>query len=422
MIRETKSIDDFGRNVILVFLGSSFVNFLNLLYQFFVAHSLSPQDFAAFNSLLSIFTLLSSPLMTLQTAVCKYTAEFRGLQEIKKIKCLFIGFLKTATGLGLITFLFFYLISFHILEKLKIASVPAAGWMLALLLASAWIMPVLLGGIQGLEMFGWFAFILISAASLKLILSVVFIRLGFNIAGALGALLVSSLAGMVVSFLPLKSALLVKSENETVAFREIFIYIFPVAASFFCFMNLVNMDMILVKVFFSPEDSGRYALAQMIGKIFLYLPAAISIVLLPKTSSLGARNPDTAATLRRSLLYASALCLIAVLTYNFFPVFVLKVLTGKVLPESIALGRLFSVSMTFFSLSFLLITYFLSLKDFRFIKVLAVLMTVQLLAIVFFHGRLIHIQAILCINSFIIFFVFMLLARKNAVFQIRSNP
>ena len=166
---------------------------------------------------------------------------------------------------------------------------------------------------------------------------------------------------------------------------------------------LVSFDMVLVKYYFLPEESGLYALAQMAGKIFLFLPAAICIVMFPKTAGLKAKNLDTTATLKRSLLYAAILCILASLAYNLFPGFTLKILTGKVFPESIILGRLFSISMSFFTLLFILITYFISLKDLRFLKYLVFFTLLQFLAIGLFHKSLIQVQLILCLNAILLF-------------------
>jgi len=193
-----------------------------------------------------------------------------------------------------------------------------------------------------------------------------------------------------------------------------FSYFVPAAVSLFCFAVLVNFDMVLVKYFFSPAEAGFYSLAQMVGKIFLFLPMAISIVMFPKTAGLNAKNMDTASILKRSLLYAFGLCITASLVYNFFPFFTLKVLTGKIFPESVRLGRLFGVSMSFFTLLLVLINYFLSLKDMRFMKYLILSAILEPLAIILFHKTLIDVQLILCINSILIFFIFLTLVhRKN---------
>jgi O-antigen/teichoic acid export membrane protein len=281
------------------------------------------------------------------------------------------------------------------------------------LLASIWLAPVFAGGVQGLELFTWLSSASVIMGVLKLVLGFVFILLGYNIAGALGALLASSLIGLIVYYFPLKQYICLEVIKEDIRYKEIFIYLFPVGITYFCFMNLVNSDMILVKYYFSPQDSGLYSLAQMVGKIFLFLPAAISLVMFPKTSGLNAKNMDTVSTLKKSIMYVFGLCILSVLFYNSLPYLILKILTGKAYAESIMLGRLFSISMSFFALLYILLMYFLSVKDFRFIKYLVFFTALQLIAIGFLHKSLLQIQLVLCINAMLLFCIHLALVNLS---------
>ncbi|MBI5144931.1 MAG: hypothetical protein HZA27_01950, partial [Candidatus Omnitrophica bacterium] len=109
MIRYLKNLDAFHKNIILVFIGSFSVSFLNLLYQFLIAHRLSPSDFAATNSLLSICMLISMPLSALQTLVAKYTSEFNAQANTEKIKEVISSILRRALQFALLTFFVFFI-------------------------------------------------------------------------------------------------------------------------------------------------------------------------------------------------------------------------------------------------------------------------------------------------------------------------
>jgi O-antigen/teichoic acid export membrane protein len=409
MVRYLKKLDAFSRNIILVFIGTSLINIFNLLYQLLIAHRLSPADFAAFNSLLSIFMVVSAPLGTLQTAVAKYTAEFNAHGQINKVKFLLSNLLKKTAILSVLTCLAAYFASLYLIDILKIPSFYSA-YVLVLLVSLYWIIPVLIGTLQGLELFNWFMAVLIFAGAAKLLFAFIFIRLGFNITGALGAFLVSALLLLIMSAFALKGFISFNADSDGVNFKQVVLYMFPVAITIFCWTSLTNMDMVLARYYFRPGESGIYAIAQMVGKISLFLPGAISIVMFPKTSGLNAKQNNTTPILNRSLAYAAILCVLFGLAYNLLPAFILKVLTGKVLPGSIILGRLFSVSMTFFALLFIIAAYFLSIKDLRFIKYLVVSTILQALAIVFFHHSLIQIQWILCINAVLLFLIHLALA------------
>jgi O-antigen/teichoic acid export membrane protein len=323
--------------------------------------------------------------------------------------------------LALLTLVIFFGISFYIMDKLKIHSL-SSGYILASLLALSWIIPVLMGGLQGLELFIWFTSISVLEGIVKLILCFLFILKGFRITGALGALLISSIISTFFCYLPLKRFFSFAGQKkagmvEKIDSREVLFYLFPVVISTFCFAVLVNSDLVLVKYFFNPEEAGLYSISQMVGKIFLFLPGAISIVMFPKTSGLNAKNKDTAHTLNKSLMYASGLCAITMIGYNAFPSLVLTILTGKAFAVSINLGRMFSISMTFFALLFILISYFLSIKDFRFIKYLVLFTLLQVLTIALLHNNLFQVQSALCVNSCLLFLIHLSLSLSKLRYQ-----
>lgn len=402
MLDKIRKADGFTKNILIVFLGTGVFNFLNLLYQLLIAHNLRAADFAAFNSLLSIFVIMSAPLLTLETAVTKYTARFTSRNEGEKVSFLLSDLTKKALILFVVTFVLFLAFSPFIARMLKIESF-SSGYILGALVAFIWLAPIFSGGIQGLEYFRWYSWRAVISGVLKLTAAFVFLTLGFGVNGALGALLFSVIVNLAVGYIPLRNFLRLKIKRTYINYREILLFLFPVALSNFCYCILISSDMIFVKYYFSIEDAGVYSLAQMVGKIFLFLPGAISIVMFPKVSGMEAKNMDSGAVLRRSILYVSGLCIVALVCYNIFPGLILKILTGKPYPESMLLGRLFGVSMSFLALIYIQVLYFLSKKDLRFLKYLVFSTLLQILAILFFHQSLVGIQLILCFNSFILF-------------------
>jgi O-antigen/teichoic acid export membrane protein len=344
--------------------------------------------------------------------MARYSAGYRSRGESHKLKFLISVFFKNALILGAVTFLIVYLLSPWVLLKLKITS-PVSPASLGGLFASAWLMPVVTGSLQGLELFAWLNAFTIFGSTIKLALAALLITLGFGVNGAIAAFTVASVAGLALFWWPLKANItLGRMKKGLINLREIFVYLLPVALSSFCFIALVSLDMVMVKYFFTPDEAGSYALAQMLGKIFLFLPSAISVVLLPRASGLSASNQDSFPTLKRSLLYAGILCVAASVFYNLFPAFVLKILTGKALPLSITLGRFFSFSMTFFALTYVMITYFVSIGDWRFLKIITVSIILQFILLALNHASLIQVQTIICANSILLFTACLWMARR----------
>jgi len=417
MLIRLRKIDQFSKNITFVFLSVSLVNFIDLICQLLIAHKLSPQDFAVFNSLLAIFMLVSNPLDTLQVVVAKYCSDFNARGEIQTIKNFISGLFNKSIILAAVTFVLSVLFLFIIIRGLRIHSY-ASGLILALLLAFYCLIPILRGGLLGLEQFGWFSSVSLLSGIAKLSFTALFIFLGFQIAGALGAFLISIVFGVVILSIPLRKFFVNIKPNEELNYKEMFLYLLPIAISNICFIWLISFDMVMVKYYFSAQDSGFYSLAQMVGKIFIFLPEAVTIVMFPRISFLNSSNSDTSTVLNKSLLYAFCISLIAALFYNIFPSFVLNILTGKVLKESVMLGRMFSVSMTFFALCFILISYFISLKSFKFIKLLILSVLLQFVGIVLFHSSLMQVQSVICFNSFLLFILLILKLR----FKAKINP
>ena len=420
MTTSSHKLDTFNKNILLVFAGSFLNNIFNLFYQLLLAYRLTPIDFAAFNSLLAIFMIISGAIGNLQPILTKYVAEFDVRGEREKSENLLSAFLKVTVFCGLLTFLLFFSFSSRLVQALKIECL-SCGHILSFQLGLIWVVPVFMAGLQGRELFYWFAVSAAAGGVVKLLSVAWFLNVGYGVAGALYALVLGAVAWVILSWLPTRRMYRWKLPRfPGINFREITAYLLPVTASSLCFMALSSFDMVMVKYFFRPEDSGIYSLAQMIGKIFLFLPGAIVIVMFPRTAGLRAKNQETASTLARSLWYAFFLSLAALVFYNVFPGFVLRVLTGKSFPESIVLGRYFSVSMSFWTLLNILIAYFLSIKDLRFVKYLVIFTAVQFGAITLFHQTLRQVQGIVCLCAGILLCIHLILAFKKIPLAIKA--
>ncbi len=186
-------------------------------------------------------------------------------------------------------------------------------------------------------------------------------------------------------------------------YRELLAACVPFALASICFITLVSIDMVAVKFFFAPQEAGFYSVAQMIGKIFLFLPGAVTMVMFPRTSSLYAENRNPLPVVRRSLGYVLIVCILALIVYNSVPGFILKTLTGKAFAQSIILGRLFGVSMSLFTLGYVIISYFLSVRDWRFLKWLSGLTGACVAALYLYHPSLLHVQLVMCAGSAVLF-------------------
>jgi O-antigen/teichoic acid export membrane protein len=151
-------------------------------------------------------------------------------------------------------------------------------------------------------------------------LSIALVLLGWGVFGALGAVAISYFVTTVLSILILRMSFDGEDEKgdpgpdwtKTTGydFSAVYSYAIPVGLTLFFFMVLTNIDLILVKHFFMPIEAGYYSIAQMVGKIVLFLPLPIVMVMFPKLASLKMENQEKKALLllRYSLISAVSLC------------------------------------------------------------------------------------------------------------------
>jgi len=226
--------------------------------------------------------IVSVPSGTLQTVVTKFTSTFYAINHHERIKLLLRSFVKKASVFGLVIFLILIFGSRGISSFLQIPS-PLLIVILGVITFFSIILPLTQGGLQGLQRFGCLGLIMIANGSLKLLLGIVFVSIGFGVIGAMSALAISIFITLLLSFIMLASiltkplalipeSLQSKSNNPDpeMNFSGIYRYFCAVATALLCFMILTNIDVVLVKHFFKPLEAGYYSVAQMVGKIILF--------------------------------------------------------------------------------------------------------------------------------------------------------
>ncbi len=408
-----------------MFLAVAVYNIINLLYQLYMVRNLSPVDYGVLNSLFSILVIVSIPSGTLQTVVTKFISTYSAFNNHEKINFLLYSLTKKTFVFSLFALLVLIFGSRSIAGFLRIAS-PQLVIVLGVVTFFTILLPLTQGGLQGLQKFGYLGLTMTINGGLKLLFGIIFVSIGFGVMGAMSALVIATFAGLVLSFILLSSVLprplalipgilLVKSNNPAseINFSEIYRYFYPVATVFFCFMILTNIDVVLVKHFFEPLEAGYYSIAQMAGKIILFLPIAITMVMFPKISKLYAEAKSTWHLLRKGLFYAGVLCGLAALICLLFPALIIRLLSGEEHLHCIGLVRMFSVTMVFFALVYVLLFYHLSIHRLDFIYPLVLITVLQIFAIVLFHRNLSHVLYIMCCSAVLLFLINVYLASNN---------
>lgn len=391
-----------------MFVGVGLFNVFNLLFHFFMVRSLSPINYGHLNTLMALFMVISVPASTVQTAVTKFVSSYQVQNRYDRIRGLLRHLFMVMSMVGLLILLLISLGSSLISSFLQISSIELIV-LLGVVLLFAMVIPIPWGGLQGLQKFGSLAFNLILNGGLKFFSGVLFVFLGLGVSGAMGAIVLSYFVTFFLSLVILKAYL---PKERTVADRErtpedpnpsytkeVYRYFLPVGLTLFCFMLLTNIDLILVKHFFTPIEAGYYSIAQMVGKIILFLPIPVVMVMFPKLSALEGQKKKAHSTLMQSLMITFFLCCGALMVGFLFPSSIIKILSGKMYSECIPLVRFFCINMTFFTLILILLYYHLSTHEKGFLYPLGLLTLIQIGLIIFFHKSLNQVLLVVSVVS-----------------------
>ena len=138
----------------------------------------------------------------------------------------------------------------------------------------------------------------------KLLVGVVFVYLGFGVNGAVLAVVLGTLVGLVISTYQLKPIFAehAKEGVQKIVISEVYRYGLAVLVNILIFNILTNSTMLIVKHRYSSDIAGHYAGAEIISKILLFVTGIIPVMLLPKVAVLESEKKDARAMLLKGLV------------------------------------------------------------------------------------------------------------------------
>ena len=334
-----------ARSGVLLLACSMIGHIGNYLYYVVAARALSPAEFAEVSAMTGLAAIALMPTTGIQAAVARDIAALTARGEDARARGL-TRMVARRVALGQIS----------LLAALTLVT-PAAVAVLDLSSVWVWLVGVLaivlqiglqvsLGPHQGRERFGLLGFIMAGPMGAFRPLLLVPAVLLAGIAGALGALVVATAVGLLISFPALRTRRPAGAADTSVKLTGFG----PALLILGAFASLTNSDLIIAKVTLTATDAGLYASAALLGKIALYGPSALALVLLPKVTArlqanLSVRRPalwTMSATLLTGTLVVAAIALA--------PGSLTNAVFGNSYASAYALAAPIAVAMTLLSL------------------------------------------------------------------------
>jgi O-antigen/teichoic acid export membrane protein len=390
------------RQAVFMFAATTISSALNYLVHFASSRMLGPVEYGVFVSLNSFYLLISTPLGILTIVTAYYLAQFHARFEDYRSRLLLIDISKWVSLIGVILGVVIAVSSPFLATFLQIpSSTPILMVAIAVLVGS--LLAVLTGALQGLQKFFAFGFVAITGGFLRLSFAVGLVALGLGATGALAAQFIAGIASVALALIVLAPLLRQTSSSlhsgHGLTLREVIDYAGLVLIGTICLATLTNLDVMVIKHYFPPEEAGQYAAASVLAKIILFFPTAITAVLFPKVVERFALQQDSSRIARQAAAAVGGLCGALVVMYFIIPDLLIRVLFGQGYENAVPLVGPFGVTMALYALVTLQMTYYLAIHKMRYIALLAGSTILLVTALVYFHNSLLEVIIIQLINA-----------------------
>lgn len=382
---------------------SMLANILNWLFNLQAGRTLSSNEFATLTVFLSFQYLLSIPTQALTTTVSRYTAYYTEKGEKDKQFYFFRQYWWLSWGVGLITLSLFIIFQQFISHFFHIESSSY------IVLFSLIFIPTFLLSFEVGNLLGMLAFLWVGVLAFLLSL----FKFGFLFFSSplhlspltitIFALPISVIITWVISLLitrsyhPTSSGKIQNSRNHL---SETYRFLGNAVFATLGIVLIYNIDVLLVKHFFTSYEAGIYSTLSLLGKTLYFGAGSVIGLLIPLTAKEQAQGKSGRRALLILLSIIALVGTFILLVYITFPQFIVTfLLTSKALPvlpylTTYSLGMLFLVLVTCF------ITYSLAKKEYLPARITVFAALVQAVLIFFHHDSLQQIVTIVTSTLF----------------------
>jgi O-antigen/teichoic acid export membrane protein len=337
----------------VMLIGTAVVSVVNFGYNIAMARMLGPADFGHVASIATLLMMSSAITLSFQMVCAKFVA--RNEAEANKASA-YHGLLKRSWLVGALFGLGLMAASWPIARLLNLPS----AWLIVILgIGVLFYVPlgVHRGGMQGLCEFRKLTTNFVIEVLVKFGMAVALVYAGYGFFGAVGALMGSVIAAFIFSRVNLPAHAAPEAGYERASFRE------GIQAIVFFVGQVIinNIDILLVKYFFSPKDAGMYAAIALCGRVLYF--AAWSIVSAMFPVSAAAKPGEEPGKVLRAPLFLVGMMVAGFVAFtSLFPNFIVEVLFGGRFTSVQHLLSLYGLATGIYALAVVLMTFEMSRK------------------------------------------------------------
>ena len=370
---------------IILLIGSIIVSLANFGYNIGVARMLGPSDFSHAAAAVTILMLISAVTLAFQLVCTKLIAR---ADAIPAKAAVFQQLMKRAWMIGVGLGVFMLLTTGVLTAYLRLSS----PWIIILLAIGLTIyvpLGVKRGGLQGTCRFRSLAWNMAAEAVIKFAGALLLIAMGFGVLGAVAAIS----ASVILAFLlPDRAAELRgpavagPAEHDGEARQAIVFFVGQVIIS--------NIDILMVKHFFRPDDAGLYAAVALVGRLLYFAAWSVVSAMYP-VSAEKKESSNSGTLLAVPLLLVTGMSVAFVLLLTAFPTLVFQSLFGAHFHSAVGdLNLLLSMNAAatgVYAIAVVLITYEMSRRIANTGWLQLVVSGLIVLGVTMFHSTLLEV-------------------------------
>ena len=370
---------------IILLIGSIFVSLANFGYNIGVARMLGPADFSHAAAAVTILMLISAVTLAFQLVCTKLVAK-ADTTEAKA--AVFQHLMKRAWMIGIGLGIFMLLANSVLTSYLRLSS----PWIIILLAVGLTIyvpLGVKRGGLQGTCRFRGLSWNMASEAVVKFVGAIALIELGYGVLGAVAAISGSVIFAFLLpdSARELRGPAVDRPSAPVGEARQAIVF-------FVGQVIISNIDILMVKHFFRPEDAGLYAAIALVGRLLYFACWSVVSAMFP-VSAEKKEEKASGALLAIPLVLVTAMSVIFVLLLAAFPRLVFQSMFGAhfhtdITGLNVLLG-MNAAATGIYSIAVVLITYEMSRRIANTGWLQLVVSGLIVLGITFFHSTLLEV-------------------------------
>jgi O-antigen/teichoic acid export membrane protein len=340
---------------IIMLVGMCIVSASNFGFNVAMARMLGPATFGHVSAIATLLMLCSALTLSFQMVCAKFIAQNPSPLARKHA---FNGFLRRAWLVGILVGASLAAVSIPLARILKLPT-PLLIVILSVGIAFSIPMGVKRGGLQGLTRFLPLSRNFIIESLVKLSIALVLVSAGYGVYGAVGAISASVIAAYLTGWVNFGKAEDDHAALCPVRFRHALREGIQAIVFFIGQVVINNIDILLVKYFFSAEEAGLYAAVALFGRLLYFACWSIISAMFP-VSAAAPKDEHPMKVLKTPLLLVSSLCTIFIVAVKFLPEFVVTLILGPRFAQADELLPLYALATAIYALSVVLIAYEMS--------------------------------------------------------------